>query len=67
MAASLMAFVIVYFIVFGAGTGYILKLMGKAPHQGETGPEAGPDHPIRTAGITPAPAVDPDRTIGAEA
>ena len=22
-------------IVFGAGTGYILKLMGKAPHQGE--------------------------------
>ena len=53
--------------MFGAGTGYILKLMGKAPHRGETGPEAGPDHPIRTAGITPAPSVDPDRTIGAEA
>jgi cytochrome bd ubiquinol oxidase subunit I len=67
VAASLLTFIVVYFIVFGAGTGYILKLMGKAPHPGETGPEEGPDHPIRTAGITPAPAVDPDRTLGAEA
>jgi cytochrome d ubiquinol oxidase subunit I len=67
VAASLLTFIIVYFIVFGAGTGYILKLMSKAPHPGETGPEAGPDHPIRTAGITPAPAVDPDRTLGTEA
>jgi cytochrome bd ubiquinol oxidase subunit I len=67
VAASLLTFIAVYFIVFGAGTRYILKLMGKAPHQGETGPETGPDHPVRTAGITPAPAVDPARTIGAEA
>jgi len=67
VAASLLTFIMVYFIVFGAGTGYILKLMGKAPHPGEVGPEAGPDHPIRTAGITPAPAVDPARTLGAEA
>jgi cytochrome bd ubiquinol oxidase subunit I len=67
VAASLLTFIAVYFIVFGAGTGYILKLMGKAPHQGETGPETGPHHPVRTAGITPAPAVDPARTIGAEA
>jgi len=66
VAASLLSFIAIYFIVFGAGTGYILKLMGKAPHQGETGPETGPDHPVRTAGITPAPAVDPARTIGAE-
>jgi cytochrome d ubiquinol oxidase subunit I len=42
VAASLLTFIVVYFIVFGAGTGYILKLMGKAPHQGETGPETGP-------------------------
>jgi cytochrome bd ubiquinol oxidase subunit I len=67
VAASLLTFIVVYFIVFGAGTGYILKLMGKAPHRGETGPETGPDHPVRTAGITPAPAVDPARTLGAEA
>jgi cytochrome d ubiquinol oxidase subunit I len=40
--------------------------MGKAPHPGETGPQAGPHRPIRTAGITPAPAIDPDRTLGAE-
>jgi cytochrome d ubiquinol oxidase subunit I len=66
VAASLLTFIVVYFIVFGAGTGYILKLMGKAPHPGETGPEAARD-PIRTAGITPGPAVSPARTLGAEA
>jgi cytochrome bd ubiquinol oxidase subunit I len=66
VAASLLTFIVVYFIVFGAGTGYILKLMGKPPHRGETGPETGPDHPIRTAGITPAPSVDPARTLGSE-
>jgi cytochrome bd ubiquinol oxidase subunit I len=66
VAASLLTFIVVYFIVFGAGTGYILKLMGKPPHRGETGPETGADHPIRTAGITPAPSVDPARTLGSE-
>ncbi|MDG2571082.1 cytochrome ubiquinol oxidase subunit I, partial [Vibrio parahaemolyticus] len=66
VAASLLTFIVVYFIVFGAGTGYILKLMAKPPHPGETGPEAGRD-PIRTAGITPAPAVNPARTLGAKA
>jgi cytochrome d ubiquinol oxidase subunit I len=66
VATSLLTFIVVYFIVFGAGTGYILKLMGKAPHPGETGPGAGRE-PIRTAGITPAPSVDPARTIGAKA
>ena len=39
VAASLLTFIVVYFIVFGAGTGYILKLMAKPPHRGETGPE----------------------------
>jgi cytochrome d ubiquinol oxidase subunit I len=61
VAASLLTFIAVYFVVFGAGTSYILKLMSKPPHPGE----AGPDDLIRTAGITPAPAVDPGRTIGA--
>jgi cytochrome d ubiquinol oxidase subunit I len=55
VATSLTAFVIVYFIVFGAGTLYILKLMGHAPAAGESEP---PELPIRTAGITPAPAIE---------
>lgn len=52
VATSLAAFVVVYFILFGAGTFYLLRLMGKTPQPGETGPETG--KPIRSAGITPA-------------
>jgi cytochrome bd ubiquinol oxidase subunit I len=54
IAGSLIAFVIVYFIVFSIGTWYILKLMGHAPHPGEPGIA---DAPIRTAGITPSPSL----------
>ncbi|WP_380878324.1 cytochrome ubiquinol oxidase subunit I [Sphingomonas sp. DBB INV C78] len=54
VGASLVAFVIVYFSVFAAGTIYILKLAGKAPHSHESAPDRAP---IRSAGITPAPAV----------
>ncbi|NLG77779.1 MAG: cytochrome ubiquinol oxidase subunit I [Xanthomonadaceae bacterium] len=63
VGASLISFIVVYFVVFGTGTGYILKLMSHAPYPGEPGPEAEP-LPLRAAGITPAPAVDPERTIG---
>jgi cytochrome bd ubiquinol oxidase subunit I len=35
VAASLTLFVIVYFLVFGAGTLYILRLMRHPPHEGE--------------------------------
>jgi cytochrome d ubiquinol oxidase subunit I len=49
----LIAFVCVYFAVFGIGTWYILKLIGKGVESGE--PELG-NAPIRTAGITPGPA-----------
>lgn len=63
VGASLIAFIAVYFIVFGAGTAYILKLMAHAPYAGEAGPEPGL-HPLRAAGITPAPGVSPERTIG---
>ena len=54
VGASLLAFVVVYFAVFGFGTWYILKLMAKGvqPHE----PELGEDMPIRTAGIMPGPA-----------
>jgi cytochrome d ubiquinol oxidase subunit I len=55
VTGSLIAFVIVYFAVFGAGTMYILRLMARPPGEGE-GQE--PQAPIRTAGITPAAAVE---------
>jgi cytochrome d ubiquinol oxidase subunit I len=54
VAASLAAFALVYFTVFGAGLWYVLKLMANPPHAGEAGLDGAP---IRTAGIMPAPAV----------
>jgi cytochrome d ubiquinol oxidase subunit I len=70
VATSLTVFVIVYFVVFGAGTFYILKLMGHAPHAGERGEARAP---IRTAGITPSSSMRregadprPDRSEEAE-
>ena len=54
VAVSLLAFIAVYFIVFGAGAYYILRLMAHAPQAGESGPEA--DQPLRAAGITPGAA-----------
>ena len=53
VTGSLVAFVIVYFSVFAAGTWYIVRLMAKPPRDNERGPSEGP---IRSAGITPAPA-----------
>ncbi|KAB7613718.1 cytochrome ubiquinol oxidase subunit I [Amylibacter sp. SFDW26] len=50
VAASLIAFIIVYFFVFGAGTFYILRMMNKAPDTKRLGLR---DGPIRAAGITP--------------
>jgi cytochrome d ubiquinol oxidase subunit I len=51
VAASLLAFIIVYFAVFGVGTWFIIKLMGHEPHPGETGPMRG--EITRAAGLTP--------------
>ncbi|RIV85085.1 cytochrome ubiquinol oxidase subunit I [Aurantiacibacter zhengii] len=59
VATSLLAFVIVYFAVFGAGVWYILHLMHKPPHTGELGAKRGDKGPIRTAGITPGLTQDP--------
>ena len=56
VGASLIAFIVVYFVLFGAGTFYILRLMNDAPERGEPG--LPPDEPIRAAGITPAPAME---------
>jgi cytochrome d ubiquinol oxidase subunit I len=54
VATSLIAFIIVYFAVFGMGTWYLLKLMSRAPHPHETAPAHVPAH---AAGITPGPAL----------
>ena len=56
VAASLIAFIIVYFALFGAGTLYILKMMNKSP--GEVRPL--PETPTRTAGTTQLAAQRPD-------
>lgn len=62
VAPSLIGFVLVYSVVFGAGTFYILRLMGKSPDIGDGEVEG----PTRAAGITPAPAVLSTRRSGAE-
>ncbi|MDR6148108.1 cytochrome d ubiquinol oxidase subunit I [Sphingomonas sp. SORGH_AS870] len=54
VAASLLAFVLVYFSVFGAGAWYILRLMARVPQPHEPEP---PAIPVRTAGIVPGPAI----------
>ncbi len=54
VGASLIAFVVVYFAVFGAGTYYILQLMAHEPRIDE--PDIQADVPQRAAGITPGPA-----------
>jgi len=55
IGASLIAFIIVYFLVFGAGTFYILRLMWKSP-EGDTGDLN--EGPTRAAGITPAQQIE---------
>lgn len=55
VATSLLAFVVIYFAVFGAGTVYILKLMSKPPAHSDS--ELG-DMPVRAAGITPAAGLE---------
>jgi len=55
VGSSLLAFVIVYFIVYAAGLIYLFRLMAAPPHPGEQGP--GSEAPARAAGITPAAGV----------
>jgi cytochrome bd ubiquinol oxidase subunit I len=61
VGASLIAFILVYFLVFGAGTVYILRLMGMSP-TGDHGELQ--EGPIRTSGITPTIQVDAETQHG---
>ena len=54
VAISLIAFAVTYFIVFGFGIWYLLRMMAKPPEAHEP---ALPNDPTRTAGVTPAPAL----------
>ena len=56
VGASLIAFILVYFTLFGAGLFYILRLMNKPPHPGEE--DLPPQEPIRAGGIMPAPILE---------
>ncbi|MDY8109352.1 cytochrome ubiquinol oxidase subunit I [Fulvimarina sp. 2208YS6-2-32] len=62
VGTSLVAFIIVYFVLFGAGTFYIMRLMAKEPSPWDLDT---PDHqPIRTAGITPVQSLQDDERGG---
>ena len=54
VGASLLAFIVVYFAVFGMGSWYLLKLMSRPPQPHESDP---PNAPAHAAGITPGPAL----------
>ena len=56
VAFSLAAFVVIYFLVFGAGIFYMLRLMGEPPRPQE--PDIPAKGPIRASGIMPAPALE---------
>lgn len=54
VGTSLVAFIVVYFAVFGAGTFYIMRLMSRPPVFDEPRLKDVTKGPTRTAGITPA-------------
>jgi cytochrome d ubiquinol oxidase subunit I len=54
VGSSLIAFIAVYFAVFGVGVLYLLRLMNRPPEPGEGGPRSEPG-PIRTAGVASVP------------
>ena len=61
VGTSLIAFIVVYFVVFGAGVFYLFRLMNRSPDAGEE--ELG-EGPVRTAGITPTMQVEPEKGGG---
>ncbi|HEU0059721.1 MAG TPA: cytochrome ubiquinol oxidase subunit I [Hyphomicrobiaceae bacterium] len=63
VASSLIAFIVVYFAAFGAGTFYILRLMRHRPQLDEPDIEKG--LPQRAGGITPLPGL-PDVAVATQ-
>lgn len=63
VGTSLIAFIVVYFFVFGSGTFYVMRLMSKRPKDKIDIDQIGP---TRTAGITPVAAspTNPRSTAG---
>jgi cytochrome d ubiquinol oxidase subunit I len=61
VAVSLIAFIVVYFILFGAGTVYLLRLMAKPPSPDESGPAA--EAPIRSSGLGTPPGLTTESFI----
>ena len=61
VATSLIAFIVVYFAVFGAGTFYLLRMMNKNPTTAKLGLR---DGPLRTVGPRSASWLNRDFTIG---
>ncbi len=61
VASSLIAFVVVYFALFGAGTVYILRLMRQAPDAGHA--ELSVNEPVRAGGIVPPSALTGAETL----
>ncbi len=55
VAVSLVAFVVVYFVVFGAGVLFLMRLMAATPGTGEAGPD--PRMPTHSAGLMPGPVL----------
>jgi cytochrome d ubiquinol oxidase subunit I len=55
VGASLAAFVLVYFAVFGAGAFYMLRLMSRPPEA--SGTELAPDQPMHASGLMPGPVM----------
>jgi cytochrome d ubiquinol oxidase subunit I len=56
VGASLAAFVVIYFAVFGAGAFYMLRLMSKVPEA--TAGDLPPQEPMRAAGLMPGPVME---------
>ncbi len=61
VGASLLAFIVVYFFVFGSGTFYVLRLMGRTPEEQVDMTKTGP---ATLSGLTPGTAM-PDAERGA--
>lgn len=61
VATSLIAFIIVYFFVFGAGVFYIMRMMSKPPGGGGKELSKGP---LRSAGTTPAVQIAQQEGLG---